>query len=49
MKNILADAKDRMRKSVQALKDEFNTIRTGRASSALFDIGVDTRDQLPIH
>ncbi len=37
MKSILADAKGRMEKSVQALKDEFNTIRTGRASSALFD------------
>ena len=27
----------RMEKSVAALKDEFNTIRTGRASAALFD------------
>lgn len=28
---------ERMKKSVQALKDEFNTIRTGRASASLFD------------
>jgi len=28
---------ERMKKSIQALKDEFNTIRTGRASASLFD------------
>lgn len=28
---------ERMKKSISALKDEFNTIRTGRASTALFD------------
>ena len=28
---------ERMKKSINALKDEFNTIRTGRASTALFD------------
>jgi len=28
---------ERMKKTVQALKDEFNQIRTGRASSSLFD------------
>lgn len=28
---------ERMKKSVEALKDEFKTIRTGRASTALFD------------
>ena len=27
----------RMNKSIAALKDEFNAIRTGRASAALFD------------
>jgi ribosome recycling factor len=26
-----------MKKSIQSLKDEFNTIRTGRASASLFD------------
>ncbi len=28
---------ERMKKSIQALKDELNTIRTGRASASLFD------------
>lgn len=28
---------ERMKKSIAALKDEFNTIRTGRASASLFD------------
>lgn len=28
---------ERMKKSILALKDEFNTIRTGRASASLFD------------
>ena len=27
----------RMEKTINALKDEFNTIRTGRASASLFD------------
>lgn len=30
-------ARDKMRKSLAALEDEFNTIRTGRASASLFD------------
>ncbi len=30
-------AEDKMKKSIHALVDEFNTIRTGRASAALFD------------
>lgn len=37
MQNILNQAEDKMKKSVANLKDEFNTIRTGRASAALFD------------
>ncbi len=37
MQTIKKDAEDRMSKSLGALKDDFNTIRTGRASSALFD------------
>lgn len=31
------DAEPRMEKTVASLKDEFNTIRTGRASATLFD------------
>ena len=31
------DAEPRMEKTVASLKDEFNTIRTGRASASLFD------------
>jgi ribosome recycling factor len=34
---ILADAEERMKKAVTATKNEFTTIRTGRASIALFD------------
>lgn len=37
MKEIMADAKDRMGKSIGSLDDDFNTIRTGRASTSLFD------------
>ncbi len=37
MKEIMADAKERMGKSIDSLKDDFNTIRTGRASTSLFD------------
>ncbi len=32
-----AQAEEKMKKAVAALKDEFKTLRTGRASSALFD------------
>lgn len=41
---------ERMKKSIGALKDEFNTIRTGRASASLFDkIRVDYYgDKTPI-
>ena len=37
MKDIIADAKERMGKSIESLKDDFNTSRTGRASASLFD------------
>ena len=34
---LLADAGERMAKSVEATRDEFGTVRTGRASPALLD------------
>ena len=34
---LLADAKDRMGKSVDATQGEFNSVRTGRASPSLLD------------
>src|SRR3978361_544621 len=34
---LLADADERMRKSVEATNGEFNSVRTGRASPALLD------------
>src|SRR4028119_1762895 len=34
---LLADADERMRKSVEATNGEFGTVRTGRASPALLD------------
>ena len=37
MELVKKETEERMKKSVAALLDEFNTIRTGRASSALFD------------
>jgi ribosome recycling factor len=40
--DLLADAKDRMGKSVEAIRHEFGSVRTGRASPALLDrIAVD--------
>ena len=33
----MADMEERMQKTVAALKDSFNTIRTGRASASMFD------------
>lgn len=33
----MADIEEKMTKTVNALKDSFNTIRTGRASAAIFD------------
>lgn len=37
MQNVKKSAEDRMKKTVKALQDEFNTIRTGRASASIFD------------
>src|SRR4051812_23318384 len=34
---LLADARDRMGKSVEATQGEFNSVRTGRASPSLLD------------
>ena len=34
---LLADARDRMAKSVDAMRHEFSSVRTGRASPALLD------------
>src|SRR4051794_28544853 len=34
---FLADARDRMAKSVEATQGEFNSVRTGRASPSLLD------------
>ncbi len=37
MDTIKKDGENRMKKSVKSLQDDFNTIRTGRASASLFD------------
>lgn len=37
MKSVISHAEDRMKKSIAALHNEFNTLRTGRASASLFD------------
>lgn len=37
MQKVTADTEAKMKKAIAALKDEFNTIRTGRASASLFD------------
>lgn len=37
MEKVINETKERMKKAVAALEDEFNTLRTGRASPALFD------------
>ena len=37
MKEVQANGEEKMKKTVSALKDEFNMLRTGRASSAIFD------------
>ena len=37
MQESISKAESKMKKSVSALEDEFKTIRTGRASAALFD------------
>lgn len=37
MSDTIAPHLERMKKSISALRDEFNTLRTGRASASLFD------------
>ncbi|MBB6481315.1 ribosome recycling factor [Spirochaeta isovalerica] len=37
MNTVKTNTQDKMEKTVKALGDEFNTIRTGRASASLFD------------
>jgi ribosome recycling factor len=37
MKEVLDSAQERMTKSVHNLEEEFNSLRTGRASATLFD------------
>jgi ribosome recycling factor len=37
MQTTIKDAESRMKKSVAALEDEFNSMRTGRASASLFE------------
>ena len=37
MDQLLKQSEERMKKSLHALEEEFNTIRTGRASASLFD------------
>lgn len=37
MNTVKTNTQDKMEKTVKALGDEFNTIRTGRASTSLFD------------
>ena len=37
MEKVNKDAESRMKKTIQALQDEFNSIRTGRASLTLFE------------
>jgi ribosome recycling factor len=42
IEDLLADARDRMGKSIEATRQEFGSVRTGRASPALLDrINVD--------
>ncbi len=37
MKEVQAKCEDKMKKTIAALNDEFNMLRTGRASAAIFD------------
>jgi ribosome recycling factor len=37
MSNVKGHCEDKMKKAISALKDEFNGVRTGRASASLFD------------
>ena len=51
MSETILQAEDRMKKSLASLKDGFSTLRTGRASAALFDrIRVDAYgDKSPLN
>ncbi|MDR2782779.1 MAG: ribosome recycling factor [Treponema sp.] len=51
MNSVIADAEDKMKKTIASLKDGFAAIRTGRASAVLFDkIRVDAYgDKQPIN
>jgi len=45
MQEVIDRSEEKMKKALAALQDEFNTLRTGRASSALFDkIRIDYYD-----
>ncbi len=47
MKDVKISSEERMNKSISVLKNEFNTIRTGRASASLFDqIKIDYYGQI---
>ncbi|MCD6398029.1 MAG: ribosome recycling factor, partial [Spirochaetaceae bacterium] len=37
MESVISNAEKKMKKSVEALEREFSSMRTGRASAALFD------------
>jgi ribosome recycling factor len=37
MSNVKTQTEERMKKTIKALQDEFNGLRTGRASAAIFD------------
>jgi len=37
MQKVISKAEERMKKSISALEDEFNLLRTGRASASIFD------------
>lgn len=37
MQGVKAKSEERMKKSISALEDDFNLLRTGRASAAIFD------------
>jgi ribosome recycling factor len=37
MHSVISSSEDRMKKTIQSLKDGFASLRTGRASAALFD------------
>ena len=37
IRELIADGKRRMESAIDALRSEFNTVRTGRASTALLD------------